>query len=408
MTAINYISLEEYKTTYFAQEDIPYDLGEQLYRNYGSQVNVDFPSPKTNNQWALTSQGWVGYIPLNDNLSLVLEPKVPLRNLFGMLEYAYRLKSFKFLDTDMMQCQSLEEFYENLALILARRVLERARRGFHRAYLDQVAQLPYISGRIDMQHLMQFPWKPNLRCQYEEHTANISDNQILAWTLRHILRSGICTDRTLPTIRQAYRSLQGFTTLHPYTSKDCMDRLYHRLNADYYPLHALCRFFLEHSGPSHKIGNHTFLPFVVNMARLYELFVAEWLRQHLDPEYLQIKAQETITVGAHRNLRFNIDLTLYDIKAQNTICVLDTKYKTPEMPSQSDLSQVVTYAEIKHCQDACLIYPLDLHIMPFQDFGDIHVHILTFPIMSDLEQGGNAFIDSLAKIIKKNLQCKAS
>ncbi|MBN1878400.1 MAG: restriction endonuclease [Anaerolineae bacterium] len=394
------LSLKEYETTYIAREHIPYNVGERLYRDYGSQVNVEFPSPKTHNRWALTSQGWVGYIPLDERLSLVLKPKVPLHNLFGMLEYAYRLKSFQFLDADLMQCQSLEAFYERLAHILALRVLERGRKGFYRAYLDRADQLPYVSGRVDMRYLMQHPCDPHLRCHYEDHTADIADNQILAWTLRHILHSGICTEYTLPAIRQAYRALQGLATLHPYTPQDCVARLYHRLNADYHPMHALCRFFLEHSGPSHKVGEHTFIPFLVNMARLYELFVAEWLTRNLDPARFQLKAQDTVTIGEHQNLRFNIDLTLYDTKTQSPICVLDTKYKAPDVPSQSDLSQVVMYAELKQCQDACLIYPTDLQVLPLKTpVGQIRIHTLTFSVAGNLEEGGHTFLRSLKEIL---------
>lgn len=126
----------EYVTKTFPPQEIPEDLGERLWRDYGSQVAVEFPSPKTHHQWELTAQGWVGYIPLAPELGFSLQPKVSLGNLFRMLEYAYRLKSFEFLD-DLVGCQSLEGFYERLVNVLARRVLDRARKGFYRAYLPE-------------------------------------------------------------------------------------------------------------------------------------------------------------------------------------------------------------------------------------------------------------------------------
>ncbi|MCX7038200.1 MAG: hypothetical protein NT005_03560 [Spirochaetes bacterium] len=43
----------------------------------------------------------------------------------------------------------------------------------------------------------------------------------------------------------------------------------------------MCRFFLESSGPTHEPGGNLMLPFLVDMARLFELFVAEWLQQHI-------------------------------------------------------------------------------------------------------------------------------
>ena len=173
------LSLTEYVTRSFSRQEIPRDLGEALWREYDSKIAVEFPSPKTDYQWELTAQGWVGYIPLSAELGFSLQPKVPLDNLFRMLEYAYRLESFEFLE-DLTGCQSLEEFYERLANILAKRVLDRARKGFYRAYLPESDNLPYVRGRLDLRRVMQKPWSAKLRCHYEEHAPDFEEIQILA------------------------------------------------------------------------------------------------------------------------------------------------------------------------------------------------------------------------------------
>jgi 5-methylcytosine-specific restriction enzyme subunit McrC len=391
------LPLTEYVPAQFPPGAIPDALGQILWRNYDRKagvVAVDFPSPKTEGQWQLTSRGWVGYIPLTQELGLALQPKMELENIFHMLEYAYRLESFCFLE-GLTECQSLKDFYERLASVLAHRVLDRGRKGFYRAYLSETDRLPYVCGRVDMQQVVQTPWAVRLRCQYEEHTADIEENQILVWTLSRIARSGMCTERVLPTVRQAYRALQGFARPQPCSPQACVGRLYNRLSEDYKPLHALCRFFLEHSGPSHEVGERTMLPFLVNMARLYELFVAEWLKQHLPQDQVRLRAQERVTIGAEQALHFNIDLTLYDVETNRALCVLDTKYKVPEKPSSTDVSQVVTYAEIKGCQDAILIYPT-LQNKPLDaPAGRIRVRSLAFSIDGDLEQAGQAFVQEL-------------
>jgi 5-methylcytosine-specific restriction enzyme subunit McrC len=368
-------------------------VGERLWRAYKDKVEVGFPSPKTENQWKLTSQGWVGYIPVTADFGLELRPKVELSNVFRMLEYAYRLNSFQFLD-DLVHYQSLEEFYEYLANILAKRVLDRARKGFYKAYLPQHERLPYVRGRLDTRRLMHKPWSTRITCHYEEHTPDIEENQILAWTLRQIARSQLCSERVQPTVRRAYRALQGFTSLHAFSPQDCVGRLYNRLNNDYHPMHALCRFFLEHSGPRQEIGDRTMLPFLVNMARLFELFVAEWLKAHL-PASLLLTVQEKVDVGDKNALRFDIDLVLTDAETGETYFVLDTKYKAKNKPEQSDISQVVTYAEIKHCQHAVLIYPEPLKEPLDQWFGNIHVQSMTFALDGDLEAAGLAFQNHL-------------
>ena len=387
------IELTEYATATFAAEDLPQKVGEVLWRDYAAQVNVVPPSFKTDNYWRLTAQGWVGYIPVTDEWSIALRPKVPLGNLFGMLEYAYQLKSFHILD-ELMPCRSLEEFYERLANILARRVLDRSRKGLYRAYVPETERLPYVRGRIDVRRAIRTPWDVALPCHFEEHTADIEENQILAWTLRTIARSGMCTERVLPTVRRAYRALRGFATLVPTSPERCTGRLYNRLNDDYHPMHALCGFFLEHSGPSHEVGERTMLPFLVDMPRLYERFVAEWLNVYL-PAHLRIEAQARVYVGEGQSLYFDIDLVLRDLLSEKTLCVLDTKYKTSQSPEADDVEQIIAYAQTKGCRDAVLIYPTRLSQPWEAKSQDIRIRRLAFALDGDLEQAGEAFLADL-------------
>lgn len=389
------ISLTEYEPTSLPPERLPLEVGERLWRTYGAQIAVDFPSIKSGGQWRLTPQGWVGHIPLTSEYHVVLQPKVALGSLFRMLEYAYRL-DLRVLE-GLVECQSLREFYERLANILARRVLDRSRKGFHRAYLARCESLPYIRGRLDVTQAVRSPGLINQPCHFQEHTADIEDNQILAWTLRQIARSGLCSERVLPTVRRAYRSLQGLVGVQPFSPETCVNRLYHRLNVDYQPMHALCRFFLEQSGPSHRFGDHQMLPFLINMNRLYELFVAEWLKQNLAAD-LMLKVQERVTIDQTRNLNFDIDLVLSDAATGDTRCVLDTKYKAPAAPSHDDIFQVVAYAEAKGCREAALIYPRPLPQPVDAVIGEIRVRSLTFALDGDLDENGRAFIEALLDV----------
>jgi 5-methylcytosine-specific restriction enzyme subunit McrC len=264
--------------------------------------------------------------------------------------------------------------------------------------------LPFIRGRLNIKQTIQKPWHVNLQCHYEEHTADIEENQILSWTLSRIANSGMCTERVLPTVRRAYHALRGFASLKPFKANDCIGRLYNRLNDDYHPIHALCRFFLEHSGPSHEFGDRTMLPFLVNMARLFELFVAEWLKAHL-PSSLNLRIQEKVEVGESQELSFKIDLVLYDSNTGDPLCVLDTKYKAKDGPEANDVTQVIAYAEMKDCEEAFLVYPAPLPSSLIKTDGRIHVKALTFSLDGDLEEAGQSFLSDLIEsgIIKKSI-----
>lgn len=391
------IELTEFTPARFPSDEIPEEVGEVIWRNYGNQIAVDFPSPKTDWKLQLTAQGWVGHIPLTPDVSIALRPKVQLGNLFRMLEYAYRLESLRFLE-GLIESRSLEEFYEQLASILCKRVLDRGRKGFYRTYLSRTENLPYLCGRLDVQRMMRAPWDVNLQCHYHEHTADVEENQILGWTLSMILRSGMCTERVLPFVRRAFRMLQGFASLVPCRPDDCIGRLYNRLNDDYEPLHSLCRFFLEHSGPSHELGDRLMLPFLVDMAHLYELFVAEWLIAHL-PSSLKLTFQEKVDIDNQGVLHFAIDLVLYDDATGVALCVLDTKYKAPEAPSTDDIAKVAAYAEVKGCNKAFLVYPASVEYCLDARIGHVIVREMTFALDGDVEKAGETFL----KVLLENI-----
>ena len=134
------------------------------------------------------------------------------------------------------------------------------------------------------------------------------------------------------------------------------------------------------------------LPFLVDMAKLYELFVAEWLKAHL-PQYLLLKFQEQVNIS--KTIHFKTDLILYDMSTGTARYILDTKYKTPTQPAADDIAQVVAYAVSKDCHEAVLVYPEPLKHPLNEWVGDIRVRSLTFSLKDDLDRAGQAFLQQL-------------
>ena len=389
--SLRVIELPEYQTKSFAKEDLAEELVMALHEGYASQVGVEAPSFLNGNTWRLTSLGWVGYIPLAGDVHFSLAPKVPIQNLFGMLEYAYRLKGFRILE-GLIDAESIAELYDRLALVLAKRVLDRVRRGLYRSYLGQDDSLPYVRGRLDLSAHLKDPARVTLPCRFEEHTADLEDNQILLWTLTRVLECGVCTERSLPFVRQARRALQGYAGVNPCSANCCVDRLYNRLNGDYEPMHALCRFFLEHTGPTHRAGDRRMLPILVDMERLFELFVVEWLKRHVPEQYL-VRGQENVQFSLGQTVSISIDITVEDVSTGQTVLVLDTKYKAPDQPAPADIEQVVAYAAAKGCRRAVLVYPAKLAGAVGGMWGqDIGVEALTFQLDGDIENRGQDFL----------------
>lgn len=384
------IELTEYQLATFDQDSIPESVGQKIYHNYAKEIEIEFPNFGTGYKWRLKSKGRVGNIPITPEFHIAIRPKVPINNLFGMLEYAYKLK-IKF-PPGSIQCQSLEQSYDRLAEKLAQKILERCRKGLYRDYLSKTERLAYIRGRVDLRSALQKPWDVKLKCHYNEQTGDIEDNQILAWTLFIIGRSGLCREAVSSTVRKAFHALQGFVTLKHFKSEACIDRNYHRLNQDYQLLHALCRFFLDNTGPSHETGDREMLPFLIDMANLYEQFVAEWLKANT-PKGFFVKQQHRVTHD--QNYFDRIDLLLGDSETKKVQYVLDTKYKAPDQAESDDRNQIVAYANALNCQNAILVYPQKLTTPLDIKHGAIRVRSLTFSLDSNLNEAGKTFLKSL-------------
>lgn len=390
------IELFEYEPQEKMREELPVDAAQLIRDNYKGKVSIDATSFHPGASWRISSEGWIGYIPLTPELGLRLYPKkgITITNVFRMLEYAYDLKSFHLLD-GMVDCRFVEDLYERLAIILAQRVLDRGKRGYYRAYQPQSDYSSCVRGRIDMRRTCSAPWEARPYCHFEEHTSDVEENRILAWTISQILKSSICTNRSAPTVLQAYRRLAGFAEIGPCEARACIGRIYNRLNQDYEPMHALCRFFLENRGPGHEAGDRKMIPFLVNMASLYELFVARWLEKNLQQERYSIQSQEHVLIDSNLNIKFKIDLSIFDKKSNSCAFVMDTKYKVGN-PTTDDIEQVAAYAETKSCKDAVLIYPECYMPRLEGKVGKINIRSATFSLAEDLESAGRKFVkDSL-------------
>jgi 5-methylcytosine-specific restriction enzyme subunit McrC len=81
------IKLKEYKSKRFERDFMPESVGQKIYHNYAKEIEIEFPTHKTEDKWELKSKGRVGNIPITPEFCIIIDPKVPIANLFGMLEY---------------------------------------------------------------------------------------------------------------------------------------------------------------------------------------------------------------------------------------------------------------------------------------------------------------------------------
>ncbi len=384
------INLIEYQSKLYRRNQITQQDIVIIKKQYSSKVKISLEDTKQGDCWKFTSQGWVGYIPISSNLAIRIMPKVVIANLLGMLEYAYNFKNFRFLD-GVTNCETLEDFYNRLVELLCNKILIRCRQGLYQNYLTETRDLTYVRGKLDIKQTIKKPWDIKLTCTYDRQTTDIPENQILLWTLYLISRQSFCKVSVQPLVRKTYHTLQSCVSLRSFTVSDLNNFQYNRLNQDYQQLHNLCEFFITNSMPSHHLGNQEILPFLVNMAELFEKFVAEWLKMNLGHRF-KLKIQKKVDL---KTCKFYIDLLIKDIMTKKVLYVLDTKYKNTDNVSNSDIYQVVAYATSQNCDRAILIYPQQLQKPINTSIGDIQVKTLVFSLQDNLETSGKNFLEHL-------------
>src|SRR2546423_274494 len=111
------VELREFEWKALPRQSLSKAEGQLLQQLYPERFSVNFPA-LNRNDWELRSEGWVGRFPVTSGLTISISPKVPLGNLFRMLEYAYRLNALEF--RGMTDSNSLDEFYERFAAVLAK------------------------------------------------------------------------------------------------------------------------------------------------------------------------------------------------------------------------------------------------------------------------------------------------
>ncbi len=161
-------------------------------------------------------------------------------------------------------------------------------------------------------------------------------------------------------------------------------------------MHALCRFFLENTGPVHSIGDRLMCPFMLKMGDLFEQFVAAWLQDHRPPG-IGFQVQETFTWDKDETLESFADIVIEDIDTGKPMAVLDTKYKRDERPSEPDIYQISFYANALGCGDGVLVYPrrLDKPMDTVLKDQDIRIRALAFDLSRNLDDSGMEFFEQL-------------
>ncbi len=264
------------------------------------------------------------------------------------------------------------------------------RRHLMHRYVEFEERTSFLRGKLLAERELSGAEKVYARyaCRYERFTPDHLLNQVLKLCNGVLLRqSRASANRRLLQENAALLADVSHRVVRPQDLK----RIHlDRLNRHYEPMLGLCKLLLESSTLDLKTGRITQLAFVFDMNRLFEEFVAEFVKRHSkrirlgrDRRLTEVRYQQRLG-RLFDEFNMNADLVLTDDAEQSL--VLDTKYKLLNATerhaglSQADFYQMYAYASAgtRHYKNIVLLYPTTEKVVRrtfYQKSQSLQLHI---------------------------------
>ena len=318
--------------------------------------HVELLPTRHRGRYRLTPTGHVGTI-VAPHSRLVIRPKVPVENLFHLLDPTAPLPTV----ADSAAVEPGTEALDFLAGRLAWLLAERAAAGLHRAYAERAEQGPFLQGRLDVPAQLRDPngRTDRIHSRYEEFSVDVPCNQVPRATAELVLRSPLAADWVRAALRRSLQAFAGVSSV-PLGPESFQAAQTDRLTESYRPLLDLCRLLADSLAPQELAGSVPCPAFLLDMERVFERYVtAGVVRAFQDRPVCTVAVQPlhlaNEPVSGAPNIPMRPDLL---VEWGGRRLVADAKWKrlTRSLVTP-DVYQVLAYATALGTERAVLVYP---------------------------------------------------
>ena len=242
-------------------------------------------------------------------------------------------------------------------------LLAAARRGLPRRYLVHTEDLAFLRGKLDVvRQLTHLAVRPDrLACRFDELSENTPLNRVLKAAVARLARITRSDSNKQRLAELSSRFDAVGDTPAPLREPAQIDRT----NTDYHRLYHLARFFLSGDWQSTSSGKAvTGFSLLFPMNDLFEEFIGRIVKRTLAPLPVHLQHQKKyalVNEDSHSIFALRPDIVIYD---KDNPIILDAKWKRlkPEDTrtlnvSQSDVYQMLAYAQAYKARRLALIYP---------------------------------------------------
>ncbi|GAA4193260.1 hypothetical protein GCM10022219_14810 [Microbacterium oryzae] len=305
-------------------------------------------------RWRATDVKQVGAVALRD-LTVRVVPKTPIESIVYMASLGRVQLSIDPRTIDAGFDRSLPSA---LAQALIAEVATATRRGLVKGYQQTSESSSVVRGRWDVAR--QLSVRPGLplpvEIDYDDYTEDIPANRLLHAALRVLKQlEGLprAVERALNRVLPLFAEVGVVRRGAPLPTVTVT-----RLNSHYAPALQLARVILEAVAWTRTEGAHHGGTFLLNMANVFERFVAHVLDDEVGKRGGRLLAQDqSWWLDADKVVTLRPDVVIYDGSGPRTVA--DTKYKAIESVSSvanGDVYQATAYALALGVPTAHLIY----------------------------------------------------
>ena len=307
-------------------------------------------------EYCLTPSSTVGAIEVGE-LSVLIEPKIGIRQLLSIACYAIGKVKFQASDFDLPEESALPDA---LALALAKAARHAFSRGLLHGYRTEEEALLTVRGRIRFDE--QIRRRPGIllpiEVRYDDLTDDILANQLVKAAAMRLGRMPLRS----PEARRGLGWVTGMldnVSFREWPPNAVPEVTFDRLNEHYRGVVTLARLVLRHGAFESRRGEVRASGFLMNMNDVFQEFVTVALREKLGISEREFGEKHICSLDKERKVHLRPDLVWRD--GGHCVFVGDAKYKnlTDKRVPEDDLYQMLAYVTALDLPGGLLVYAQD-------------------------------------------------
>ncbi|MBC7533449.1 MAG: hypothetical protein H7318_17905 [Oligoflexus sp.] len=268
--------------------------------------------------------------------------------------------------------------------------------------MKEVQNLDTVRGKILMRETFELMGSRLVICASTNLSLDNVENQIFLTALKAVKRLAGAHE-TIGRRNQLLLSRMPATIGRNASFQDFCKIVWGRHNGRYRRLLYLAKMIMSHSSYSLNFGDRQHSAFLINLASLFEKYVARSIASSVRDVKLKSISQKNLHLDLGRKIECKPDILLFSPELEAPVAVLDTKYKDylNKGMTTSDGFQMVAYMLATNSDKAWLVYPefLDIHeSLPLEirvENKTMRIYRIGFETSIAPEEAGRRFLDRI-------------